>query len=270
MSAYELNETVTLTRDGHIAEVTLNRPDKYNALSPDVFQGLAAAGEEIRGDSAIRAVILSGAGKNFCAGLDLDSFSKGGLDADRFRDRALNLPEGEIANPFQKPAYVWKQIEVPVIAALHGVAYGGGTQIALGADIRIAAPDTRMSVMEIKWGLIPDMALTTILPRLTRMDVAKDLIMTGRVVGAEEAQEIGLVTRIADNPMAAAREAAEAIIARNPDAVRRGKTLIEQTWSMEPADALRREAELQAEIMGQPNQIEAVMANMQKRAPVFK
>ncbi|MEM6662031.1 MAG: crotonase/enoyl-CoA hydratase family protein [Pseudomonadota bacterium] len=266
---YAMNETVTLSRDGHIAEVTLNRPEKYNALSPAVFEGLAAAGEAVRADPEIRAVVLAGAGKNFCAGLDLQSFSSGGFDRDAFRDKALNLAEGEIANPLQKPVYVWKEVQVPVIAAIQGVTYGGGTQVALGADFRIAAPDTRMSVMEIKWGLIPDMGLTTVLPRLTRMDVAKDLILTGRVVGAEEARDLGLITRIADDPLAAAREAAADIAARSPDAIRGGKALIEETWSASPADALRREAELQVEIMGQPNQIEAVMANMQKRAPNF-
>ena len=267
---YSMNDTVTLTKDGPVAEVTLNRPDKYNALSPEVFDGLAAAGEAVRSDPGIRAVVMTGAGKNFCAGLDLGSFSSSALDNNRFRERAFALADGEIANSFQKPAYVWKEVPVPVIAAVQGVAYGGGAQIALGADIRIAAPDTRMSIMEIKWGIIPDMGLTTVLPRLARMDIAKDLILTGRIVAAEEAREIGLVTRIADDPLAAARDAAAEIAAKNPDAIRRGKTMIEETWTMAPANALRREAELQAEIIGLPNQIEAVMANMQKRAPVFK
>lgn len=159
---------------------------------------------------------------------------------------------------------------MPVIAALHGVAYGGGCQIALGADIRIAAPDARLSIMEIKWGLIPDMGLMAALPRLVRMDVAKDLVFSGRVVGAEEALALGLITRIAADPLAAAQEEAQKIAQRSPDAIRAAKALLEQGWNEPPGRALRLEAELQAAVIGMPNQVEAVRANLEKRAPDFR
>lgn len=254
----------------HVAEVTMTRGDKSNALDPAMFEALTEAGEALRGNADVRAVVLAGEGKHFCAGLDLMSFQNSLSSDGSFAENALNPGEGEVANRFQKPVYIWQELEVPVIAALQGVAFGGGCQIALAADIRIAAPDARLSVMEIKWGLIPDMALTQSLPRLVRMDVAKELVLTGRIVEAEEAARLGLVTRIADDPLAEARELAALIAGKSPDAIRRGKILLEKAWNAEPAVGLHLEAELQAEILGTPNQIEAVMANMQKRKPAFK
>ena len=265
-----MGERVSISIADHVAEVTMTRPDKYNALDPAMFEELAAAGESLKGNADVRAVVLAGEGKHFCSGLDLASM-QGSLSSNAdFADSALAPAEGEIANRFQKPSFVWKEVEVPVIAAVQGVAFGGGCQIALGADIRIAGPDLRMSVMEIKWGLIPDMGITQALPRLVRMDVAKDLVLTGRIVEAEEALRLGLVTRIADDPLAAARAAALEIAGKNPDAIRRDKKLLEEAWVAAPADGLRLEAMLQAEVIGKPNQMEAVMAEMQKRKPEFK
>ena len=155
--------TVTLTKNGPVAEVLLNRPEKMNAVDASIFEGLPAIGEQIRADRSIRAVVLSGAGENFSAGVDL-MFMQGALTLDSFREKALNLPQGQSANYFQRPSTIWQDVEVPVICALHGVSFGAGCQIALGADIRIAAPGTRMSVMEMKWGLVPDMGITNSLP----------------------------------------------------------------------------------------------------------
>ena len=263
-----MSQTVRLAHDGPVAEVILNRPEKHNAVDLSVFEGLARIGEDLKQAEGLRAVILRGEGPNFCSGIDTSLFTAN-PDPKALIDRILDLPEGETANMFQKPCTVWQDLPVPVIAALSGVTYGAGLQIALGADIRLAAPDVRLSVMEITWGLIPDMGITTTLPRVMRADQAKELILTGRVVSGEEAAQLGLVTRLCDDPLTEARALARSIADRNPDAIRRNKRLIDESWQMERAAALRLEAELQAEVIGQPNQIEAVMARIQKRAPRF-
>lgn len=253
----------------HVAEVAMTRAEKLNALDPAMFFELAEAGEGLKNNADVRAVVLYGEGDNFCSGIDLAAF-QGSLSGNAaVTKRLLDLPTGEIANEFQKPSYVWKELEVPVIAALNGVAYGGGCQIALSADMRVAAADTRLSVMEIKWGLVPDLGITQTLPRLVRIDVAKELVLTGRIVGAEEALALGLITRIVDDPLAAARLIAVEIAEKSPDAARRNKMLLERAWNAPAAEGLRLEAEMQAEVIGMPNQIEAVMANMEKRKPNF-
>ena len=170
--------------------------------------------------------------------------------------------DGEIANDFQRVAYGWQQLPMPVIAALHGNCLGGGCQIALAADIRVAAPDLKLSVMEIKWGLIPDMGLTQSLPRLVGIDRAKELTFSGRIVGAEEALALGLITEVAEQPLERAREIAAEFAAKSPDAIRRGKQLFEQAWNASPAEALALEEKLQRELLGSPNQIAAVQAGI--------
>lgn len=260
---------VDVTIADHVAEVALARPEKLNALDPAMFEEIAAAGEALKKDRSVRAVVLTGKGDAFCAGLDLASFASGGLDPATVGRRLFELAEGETANFYQKPSMVWQELEVPVIAALRGVVFGGGCQIALGADLRIAAPDTRMSVMEIRWGLIPDMGLTQSIRRLCRHDVATELSMSGRIVEASEAQALGLVTRIADDPLAEARALAAGIAGKSPDAIRRIKRLLAQSWFATPAEGLKLEAKLQSEVLGRPNQREAVLANMEKRPPRF-
>jgi enoyl-CoA hydratase/carnithine racemase len=261
---------VTIDKSNGVADVRLNRPDKYNALSQEMFAAIIEAGETLAAARDVRAVVLSGNGRGFCAGLDFSSFQSmaGGP-----RPAAGNLfahnaefPE----NRAQRPAMVWKRLPVPVITAIHGVAFGGGCQIALGGDIRIAAPDAKLSVMEIKWGLIPDMSLTQTLRDLVPLDVAKELTFSGRVISGAEAQALGLVTRIADDPLQAALHLAQEIAAKSPEAIRFGKQLLETAWHAEPAVGLALEQELQAKLIGSPNQIEAVKANFENRAPVFK
>lgn len=269
MSDAETIVAVSLVRRGAVAEVTIDRPAKMNALDAAVFAGLPRAAAAIAADASVRAVVLTGAGANFSAGIDIDHLKAAVASGADFGARLMARPEGTAANEFQAPARCWQELDRPVIAALRGVCFGGGAQIALGADLRFAAPDLRMSIMEIKWGLIPDMGLMASLPRLMRMDRAKDLVLTGRIVGAEEALALGLVTRIEADPLAAAREAAEAMAARSPDAIRRAKRLLEAAWTADPADALRLEAVLQGEVIGRPNQVEAVRANMEKRPPRF-
>lgn len=263
-----MTEQLTLSIENHVAEVTLNRPDKKNALNFELLEALVEAGEKLKENKDVRAVVLAGAGEVFSAGIDLMLFQEFAVRMDEIKSQMRNPPEGQTANMFQKPITVWAELPVPVVAAINGVCFGAGMQLALGADFRIAAPQARLSIMEAKWGLIPDMGLTQSLPRLMRADQAKELVMTGRVLDAPEAAELGLVTRLADDPLQAAREMAADLAARSPDAIRAGKALVDAAWAADP-EMLALEAELQAQIMGAPHQMETVMAQMQKRAPKY-
>ncbi len=262
--------------EGGVADVRLNRPEKMNALDQAMFVGLSEKGAALAADSSVRAVVLSGEGRAFCAGLDFGSFaamagqkSGDGDGAKKSAGGLLGKVNGGPATLAQQAAYVWMSLPVPVIAAVHGVAFGGGLQIALGADIRIATADARFSVMEIKWGLIPDMTGTQTLRHLVRLDVAKELTYTGRIVAAAEAAEIGLVTRISEDPLAAAREMAAEIARKSPQAIRAAKSLLDSAMYSDLEDGLRTEARLQGSLIGKPNQLEAVMANLEQRAPSF-
>jgi len=214
----------------------------------------------------VRAVVLHGEGKSFCSGLDVASFMSG----ERGTGVLLDRDEDRVANLAQRVTYDWSLVPAPVIAAIHGNCFGGGLQIALGADIRIAAPDAKLSVMEVKWGLVPDMGITQTLPRLIPIDVAKELTFSGRIVSGTEAFELGLVTRTAEDPLSAALALADEIAQKSPDAVRAAKRLYDQTWaSDDTAAALVLESELQTRLIGSPNQIAAVVAGMSGEPPVF-
>jgi enoyl-CoA hydratase/carnithine racemase len=259
---------VSISETG-VADVRLNRSEKYNALNDEMFKTISEVGESLKSNKELRVIVLSGEGKGFCAGLDMlsmmsESGGPAGENGDRFRALGEN-----IANYYQKPAYVWSEQKVPVIAALHGAAYGGGFQIAMGADIRIARHDTKLSIMEIKWGLIPDMSAFATLPNIVSMAVAKDLTYTGRIVESEEALRLGLINQTVDDHLASAFELAELIAGKSPDGVQMGKRLIEQAWQLSAKDAMKLEAELQQQVLGKPNQMEAVMANMQNRNPKY-
>jgi enoyl-CoA hydratase/carnithine racemase len=224
------------------------------------------AAQQLAGEVAVRAVVLHGEGKSFCSGLDVASFmtGQGGTGV------LLSRDDNRLANFAQRVTYDWSLVPAPVIAAIHGNCFGGGLQIALGADIRIAAPDAKLCVMEIKWGLVPDMGITQTLPRLVPIDVAKELTYTGRIVSGSEGAALGLVTRNADDPLAAARELASEIAQKSPDAIRAAKRLYNETWaSNDTAVALVRESQLQTELIGKPNQIAAVMAGMSGEKPAF-
>lgn len=257
-----MTELVTVDVTDHVADVRLNRADKMNALSIPMFEAITRVGQELAQNRDIRAIVLSGEGRGFCAGLDLANLTDGDFSADPFGPGR----GGFYPNFYQLPGYVWKKMPVPVICALHGVAYGGGFQIAMGADIRIAHPGTRLSVMEIKWGLIPDMSTSQTLRDLVRVDVAKELTFTGRVVESEEALSLGLVTAIDDNPRDAALAMAAAIAQRNPNAITYGKYLFDSTWHGDEYAGLKAEERLQAKVIKTPNQIEAVMSEMEGRA----
>ena len=249
-----------------VATVTMVRADKHNALDQAMFEGLVKAAEQLTGEGSVRAVVLHGDGKSFCSGLDVASFMAGSRGTGILLDR----DETRIANFAQRVTYDWSLVPAPVIAAIHGNCFGGGLQIALGADIRISAPDARLSIMEIKWGLVPDMGITQTLPRIVPIDVAKELTFTGRIVSGTEGAAIGLVTRTAQDPLAEALALAGEIAPKSPDAVRAAKRLYNDTWaSHEPSAALALESELQSGLIGSPNQIAAVMAGMSGEKPVF-
>lgn len=251
-----------------VVHVELARPDKINALDAPMFEAIAAAGDRLAGDRSLRAVVLSGQGRGFSAGLDFGSFmamAGDGAAVERFFERHPESP----ANRAQQVAHTWRQLEVPVIAAIHGPCFGGGLQIALGADMRLVAPDAKLSVMEIKWGLIPDMTASQTLRDLVRLDVAKELTFTGRIVDGHEAVALGLATRVADAPLEAAVALAREIAGRSPHAIRAAKRLLDETRRLDLERGLALEAELQRALLGSPNQVEAVMANLQKRAPSF-
>ncbi|WP_334192959.1 crotonase/enoyl-CoA hydratase family protein [Pararhodobacter sp.] len=263
------DDRVRVTLDDGIAEVTLTRPDKLNAFDLAMFDALSAAGDRLAGEPGLRAVVMRGEGRAFCAGIDIATLGAFASDLDRLRQEIVSPPGGRAANRFQHPCTVWADLPVPVIAAVQGVCFGAGMQLALGADIRIAAPDAQFSIMESRWGLIPDMGLTKLLPPLMRADQALELILTARQVPAPEAQALGLVTRLADDPLEAARDTARAIAARSPEAARGAKALVRAAWPGGDAH-LALEARLQAAIIGSENQMEAVAAGMQKRAPRFR
>jgi enoyl-CoA hydratase/carnithine racemase len=268
-----MQERVTYELTDGVADVRMVRPDKLNALDGAMFAQLISVGAELTRMDSLRAVVLSGEGRAFCAGLDMGSFAQMGeaaADSDGPAPRSLLAREdGRTTTDAQQACWVWAEMPVPTIAALNGVAYGGGFQLALAADIRIAAPDTRMSVMEVKWGLVPDMTGTQLLPELVGRDVAKELTFTGRVVEADECKELGLITRIDDDPHHAALELAKLIATKSPSAVRYAKRLLDQAGRVSLGEGFQAEAELQTRLIGSPNQIESVLANFEKRPPKF-
>ena len=262
-------ERVTISIDRGVADVRMNRADKLNALDQDMFEALVDAGTTLAANAALRAVVLSGEGRAFCAGLDFGSFMAMTGGAPRPRRSLVDRPQGSPANFAQQAAYVWTALPVPVIAAVHGFAYGGGLQIALAADIRFVAPDAKLSVMEVKWGLIPDMTGTQTLRHLVRLDIAKELTFTGRIVSGSEAVSLGLATHVSDHPLEAATALAREIADKSPDAIRAGKRLLNASVALDLAAGLRLEEEVQLSLIGTANQVEAVQANVQKRPPRF-
>jgi len=263
-----MSNVVEVVVDEHVAVVRLNRPEKHNALDRESFAALIEAGTRLANEASVRVVILTGAGDSFCAGIDRSMLED--VNASAIAD-GLMRPRGRTgANFFQDAALVWRDLPVPVIAAVHGVAYGAGLQIALGADVRIAAPSSRLSIMEIRWGIIPDMGITATLRHIMPADRIKLLAYTGNVIDGTGALRQGLVTELHDEPLAAARVLAEQIAGRSPQAVRAIKTLLNRSLDAPVERALRHEAELQLTLLGSPDQKEAVIANLHKREPCFR
>jgi len=261
-----MSERVAVTIEDHVAEVALSRPEKLNALDLDMFRELDAAVVALRKARGVRAVVLRGAGENFCAGIDLEMLQQG---AGEVMQELLSVDRESGATLAQRVAFGWRALPVPVVCAIQGIAFGGGFQIAMGADLRYAAADARFSIMESRWGLIPDMAISTTLRHVVAPDRIKELAFTARVFGAEEALELGIVTRIEDDPLGAARETAAMIARRSPQSMRGIKRLVNEAWSLSEREALTLEAAIQIDLLQSPNQGEAVRANLEERVPDF-
>ena len=264
-----MTDRVSVEITDGVADVRLTRGDKMNALDDAMFQALIDTGDRLKRERGLRAVVLSGEGRAFCAGLDMGRFGKMAEAKEAAGARNLGLRSHGIANRPQYAVWVWRELPVPVIAAVHGVAFGGGFQIMLAADMRYVAPGTRLSIMEIKWGLVPDMAGTQLLRHLVRDDVARELTYTGRIFSPEEALAYGLATRICEDPRAAALEVAREIAGRSPDAIRAAKRLFNAARVVDVAAGLTQEAIEQEALIGSANQIEAVRANLEQRPPRF-
>jgi enoyl-CoA hydratase/carnithine racemase len=264
-----MNDRISITVENHVADVRLTRADKMNALDPAMFQGIIAAGEELAAMKGVRAVVLSGEGRSFCAGLDMASMAGGGANAGSGSISKLTERTHGNANMFQQVAMLWRKLPMPVIAAVHGVCFGGGLQIASGADIRVVAPDARLAVMEMKWGLIPDMGGYALWRGLVRDDVLRELTYTNREFSGTEALGLGFATYVDENPHAKAMAIAQDIANRNPEAMREAKALFNEFADLDEDAILIAESIRQARVIRTPNQIEAVMAGMQKRAASF-
>ena len=259
-----MSDRIRVSSQDGVADVRLNRPEKLNACDIAMFEALVETADALAADRSLRAVVLSGEGRGFSAGIDISSFGRGGGGRDLF-ERGDASP----ANFVQRSAWAWRELPVPVVAAVHGVCFGAGLQIALAADVRFVAPDARMSVMEVKWGLVPDVSGTRTLIHLVRDDVARELVYTGRQVSGTEAAELGLASHVSDTPHAAALELAREIAGKSPSAIRADKRLLNAARLLDDSAGLLLEEGLQRSVLGKPNQIEAVKANLEKRDPTF-
>jgi enoyl-CoA hydratase/carnithine racemase len=276
-----VDDRVTISMIDGIADVKMNRADKRNALDNAMFTSLSAAGEYLKTLDGLRVVVLSGDGASFCAGLDFSSFAQmaeaGAADKkhDKKSDEKSDMNagamvDGRITHMAQQVCWVWQEVPVPVIAAVHGHALGGGIQIALGADIRIVHPDTQLSVREVHWGLIPDMTGTLMLSRLVRPDIVKNLVFTARVFSGHEAHEMGIATQLSHDVHADAMTMAREIAGRSPEAVRGAKKLINLLANSGAAEQFAAERATIGQLIGTANQAEAVMSHFEKRPPNFK
>lgn len=252
-------------RDG-VAYATLNRPEKYNGLDLPMLQALAATPRRIAADRTVRAVVLTGAGRAFCAGLDFASIGKSGPAT--FLRHGLKLP-GQSTNLFQRACWAWRELPVPVVAVTQGHCFGGGLQLALAADFRFSTPDCEFSVMEGKWGLIPDMTGSVTLRELLPMDVAKRLTMTAEVFDGRQALAYGLVTGVADEPLKEAEALVGELVARSPDALAYTKRLLHTTWTRTPRRAFWTETVLQARLLTGANHRIARRAGLAKELPKY-
>ncbi|MEM6625150.1 MAG: crotonase/enoyl-CoA hydratase family protein [Pseudomonadota bacterium] len=266
-----MSDRVKTTITDGVADVRLVRTDKMNALDNAMIDALIETSTQLEADTSVRCVVISGEGRAFCAGLDMGSFAQmadggsGGVTRGRLAERT----HGVVNRP-QKSVWGWRELRVPVIAAVHGVALGGGLQVMLGSDIRIVHPETKLSILEVKWGLVPDMSSTAIMRQLAREDIIRELTYTGRMFSGVEAVEYGFATRTSETPLEEALALAKEIASRSPSAVQTAKKLYNDLPDRDDAAAILAESEAQDSLIGSPNQLEAVMAGMEKRDGVFE
>lgn len=263
-----MTERVSITITNHVADVRLNRPDKMNALDRAMFEAIIEAQTTLAAEHSVRAVVLSGEGRSFCAGLDISAFGGGDSESSGTVRRLTDRTHGN-ANIFQAVAIGWRTLPMPVIAAVHGVCFGGGLQIASGADIRILAADARLSIMEMKWGLVPDMAGFALWRGCVRDDVLRELTYTNREFTGEEAQTLGFATYVDAEPLQRAQQIAGQIALKHPSAIREAKALCNTVPDLDEDAILLAESVAQEKVIRTADQVEAVMAAMQKRVPVF-
>ncbi|MEZ0581303.1 crotonase/enoyl-CoA hydratase family protein [Nocardioides sp. MH1] len=256
---------VTCSIEAGVAHVRLDRADKLNALTLPILQDLASTAHGLRKDKDLRAVIVSGEGDAFCAGLDFASVMK---NPTGIAKAFVPLP-WRGTNLFQEACWAWRRVPVPVIAAVHGHCLGGGLQIALAADFRIATPDSRWSVLEGKWGLIPDMSGIAALSELVGIDQAKLLTMTAEVFDGTRALELGLVTKLDNDPLAGAQRLAADLAVKSPDALAAAKRLFNDTWHSSPRRTFARERLEQAFLLAARNTKAAREAAFKKSEPAY-
>lgn len=247
-----------------IAHVRLTRPAKLNALTLDTLEELIGTARELKRDKSLRAVVISGEGESFCAGLDFGTVLK-----QPRRIAVALVPRLRGTNTFQEACWAWRRLDVPVIAAVHGHCYGGGLQIALAADFRIATPDSQWSVLEARWGLIPDMSGIQSLKQLVGIDTAKLLTMTARMFSGTEAKDLGLVTELAADPVAAAFDLADELAQRSPDQIAAAKRLFNDNWLAGARKTFSRERIEQVILLASANTKTAREAALKKTRPVF-
>jgi enoyl-CoA hydratase/carnithine racemase len=258
-----MSQRVTISVENHIADVRFNRPEKMNALDPEQIDAIIAATDELAQMKDVRAVVLSGNGKGFCAGLDMSSFTSSGTTA------SLTERSYGNANKYQHVVLQWRRLPAPVIVAIHGACVGGGLQFASAGDVRIATPDAKLSIMEMRWGLIPDMGSYSTWRSFVRDDILRELTYTNRIFSGEEGKELGFVSHLSDDPHARAMELAAEIAGKNPDAIKAAKRLMNKLPDMNEDEILMMESVEQDKVGGAPNQKEAVMAYLQKRTANF-
>ncbi len=266
-----MTDVLSVSIQDGVADVRLNRPDKMNAINNELFDALIDTAAMLDSERSVRAVVMSGEGRAFCAGLDMSLFAAmANADSSEGKLERLTDRTHGIANRPQQAVWGWRSLRVPVIAAVHGAALGGGFQIMLGSDMRLVHPETKLSILEIKWGLVPDMAGTPIMRALARDDVLRELTYTGRVFSGEEAKEYGFATHLSETPRERALELAAEIVAKSPDAVQAAKALLNTVSHDDAATLLLRESELQEPLIGSPNQLEAIAAGMEGRVGNFR
>lgn len=265
-----MSDRIRVTINEGVADVRLVRTDKMNALDDAMFHALIDTAEALNANKDVRCVVLSGEGRAFCAGLDMGNFGRmasgggSGVSRGRLAERTHGM-----TNRAQQAVWGWRQLRVPVIAAVHGVALGGGFQVMLGADIRITHPETKLSILEIKWGLVPDMGSTAIMRQLVREDIVRELTYTGRMFSGKEAHAYGFTTHVSETPLEDALELAREIAGKSPTAIQTAKALYNALPDRDDAEALLAESIEQDELIGSDNQVEAVKSALEKRAPAF-